>query len=68
MPEDQIITVTAPITAVLVGCLRSKASEEHHPSRDADAMDAHIADCRDKIIHLRRIREELEDLLSGSLP
>jgi len=59
--------IVVGISDMLFGKLCQLSFEEYSPSRGADESDDTIKRLRKEITELRRIRNELENLCSGSI-
>lgn len=62
-PGDAIVVLDELIYATLCRLAR----EQYCPQENPDAMDETIAGCTKKVAVLRRIREELENIMTGAL-
>lgn len=58
-------TVVNCLGELIRRALSNKAHEQFMPSSDADKSDMRIQDYGQRVIDLRRIREEFEDIASG---
>jgi len=58
--------ITARLTVIILHNLRVVASEEKYPRADSDASDDAIKSGKALVTELRRIREEIENALTGA--
>ena len=62
-----IDNIVKGLTFLIMTDLKEAAGEQHHPRRDADAMDDYIKECKDRAIQLRMMRQHFEDIITGVL-
>jgi len=66
IPFGDTMTVVTVLSNQILRDMKILASEESHPSSDADSSDAKIVDTRKRIKGLREIRQHYEDLMTGT--
>ncbi len=67
MSEDYEVLMTI-LGRYIANHLRGAAVEQFHPSLNADDMDEKIKYGMEQAARLRKVRAELEDILTGVLP